>query len=204
MRSHPAACLIILALGLSSANGAEPPSGREAAVALVEKLGGQVETDSTRPGNPVIKVDLHGTKVTDADLAVIASLTDLEQLDLRLTTIGDEGVVHLKGLKRLRFLNLFRTRTGDAGLKTIGGLPDLETLLIGGTRITNEGLAHVSRLARLKKLSVFDTQIGDAGLDHLTKLSHLETLLIGKSKISDDGVKRIQAALPKIRFSEPT
>jgi hypothetical protein len=47
-------------------------------------------------------VDLHGTQVTDADLAVLKDLRELRTLDLRLTKIGDEGVGHLKNLTRLQ------------------------------------------------------------------------------------------------------
>ena len=110
----------IVLLGFAATAGADSPQGQEEAVAALLTIGGVVEVDETKPGRPVVKVDLHGTKVTDADLALLGPLTELRHLDLRLTEIGDLGVMHLKGLKQLRFLNLFRTKTGDIGLQFVG------------------------------------------------------------------------------------
>jgi hypothetical protein len=71
------------------------------AVEAVEKSGGKVEYDSNKR---VVKVDLHDTKITDADLKNLEAFGELQWLDLRITAIGDEGVGHLKKLKKLTFL----------------------------------------------------------------------------------------------------
>jgi uncharacterized protein (TIGR03067 family) len=181
--------------------GAEPPMN-EKIIAAIQKLGGAVELDAKLPGQPIVKIDLHGSGVTDADLVKLKPLAELHVLDLRLTKISDAGVAHLQGLKQLRFVNLFRTPVSDAALKSLTGNTQLETLLVGGTKITNAGLAHLAAFPRLKKLSVFDTQIGDDGLQHLMGLSNLEVLLVGKSRVTDAGTQAIQKALPKVRFSE--
>src|ERR1044071_671783 len=115
--------------------------GRERALALVERVGGTYEVDVRAAGNPVVKIDLHGSAVTDEDLEALEGLTSLRHLDLRLTKVGDTGVSHLNGLTGLRFLNLFRTQLGDKGLERLKGLTALETLLIGGTQVTDEGVA---------------------------------------------------------------
>ena len=191
-----------LVAGGAAAGRAEPPSARDRAVAAIEKLGGTVEVDETRPGRPVVGVDLSRSAVTDADLVLLEALPDLEVLDLRLTSIGDAGVARLEGTKALRFLNLFRTRLTDAGLDHLAGNAGLETLLVGGTQVTDEGLARLAAFPRLRKLSVFDTQVGDAGLEHLRGLSRLETLLLGKSRVTAAGRERLSAALPNVRFEE--
>jgi len=194
------ACALVA--GGAVASLAEPPTARDRAVAAVEKLGGTVEVDETRPGRPVVGVDLSRSAATDADLVLLEALPDLEVLDLRLTSIGDAGVAHLRGSKALRFLNLFRTRLTDAGLDHLTGNAGLETLLVGGTRVTDGGLARLAAFPRLRKLSVFDTQVGDAGLEHLRGLSRLETLLLGKSRVTAAGRERLSAALPNVRFEE--
>ena len=198
----PLAVLCVLVAGFATVARAEPPTARDRAVAAIEKLGGTVEVDETRPGKPVVGVDLSRSAVTDADLVLLEALPDLEVLDLRLTSIGDAGVAHLRGAKALRFLNLFRTRLTDAGLDHLAGNAGLETLLVGGTQVTDEGLARLAAFPRLRKLSVFDTQVGDAGLEHLRGLSRLETLLLGKSRVTAAGRERLSAALPNVRFEE--
>jgi len=71
---------------------------------------------------PIIKIDLHGTQITDSDLAFLVNarkdLKQLRYLDLRLTKIGDAGVANIKGLGSLQTLNLFRTQLSDQGLSS--------------------------------------------------------------------------------------
>lgn len=120
-RVKTVAFLCVLVAGLATVARAETPTARERAIAAVEKLGGTMEVDETRPGRPVVGVDLSRSAVTDADLVLLAALPDLEVLDLRLTSVGDAGVAHLRGAKVLRFLNLFRTRLTDPGLDHLTG-----------------------------------------------------------------------------------
>src|SRR5690349_20563428 len=75
-----------------------------ATVKAVEALGGRVTLDASRPGKPVVAVDLRNTRVTDA------------------------GLKELKGLHSLQMLNLFDTPVTDAGLKELKGLQSLQEL----------------------------------------------------------------------------
>ncbi len=176
-------------------------AGDKRAAAEIEKLGGKIEYNANRE---VVKVDLHGAKITDADLKNLERFTELEWLDIRLTPIGDEGIAHLAGLRNLKFLNVFRTNMSDTGLVNLRGLIDLETLLMGGTKVTDEGLKNIERLGKLKKVSVFRTAVSDEGLKSLEKLPALEILLIGESRVTQDGMNSLRKALPKIKFSEET
>ncbi|MEO8042178.1 MAG: amidohydrolase family protein [Acidobacteriota bacterium] len=171
------------------------------AAAEIEKLGGKVEFNADRE---VVKIDLHGAKITDADLKLLEHFTELEWLDLRITPVSDEGVTHLAGLRKLKFLNLFRTNLSDKGLGDLRGLINLETLLIGSTKITDSGLQNLERFSKLRKLSVFRTAVSDAGLQSIEKLTSLEVLLIGESKISESGAKSLQEKMPKLKFAEQT
>ena len=204
--------LVIVSLASETRAAGFPPSSnaqRERAIAEVTRLGGTIQFGETPAGNPsaqksIFKIDLHGTKVTDADLAFLENLTELRALDLRLTQITDAGVVHLRKLKNLQTLNLFRTQLGDAGLAQLNKMRQLETLLVGGTKVTDAGLINLRRFSKLKKLSLFQTQVSDAGIVHLKRLIKLETLLIGGSKITEQGSKELQKALPTLRFTETT
>ena len=167
----------------------------------IEKLGGKVEFNANRE---VVKVDLNNAKITNDHLKLLEKFTELEWLDLRVTPISDEGIAHIGGLRKLKFLNVFRTNMSDAGLASLRGLTELETLLMGGTKVTDEGLKNIEKFAKLKKLSIFRTAVSDTGLKSIEKLSALEVLLIGESKVTDEGAKALQAKLPKIRFSEQT
>ena len=199
---------ILLLLTLVPAAAGLTDSSKDRFIAEVARLGGRVELDETLTDKPIIKVDLHGTALTDSDLAFLVDarkdLRHLRYLDLRLTKIGDAGVANIKGLTSLQTLNLFRTQLSDRGLSYIKNLKQLQTLLIGGTKVTDAGLVNLKSLKKLKKLSLFQTQVTDAAIPHLKVLSKLESLLISGTKITDAGARQLQRALPALRFSENT
>ena len=202
--------LLLLALTMISTEMAQAKTGstRERVVAEVIRLGGKLEFDEAISSRPIVKVDLHGTEVTDSDLAFLEDakkdLKELRYLDLRLTKIGDQGVAKLKNLTGLQTLNLFRTQLGDKGFAHLRKLSNLETLLIGGTKVTDAGLVYLRPFRKLRKLSLFQTQVSDDGIAQLKLMGSLEVLLIGGSKITPAGAEALQKALPKVRFSENT
>jgi hypothetical protein len=114
-------------------------------VEAIQALGGTYQVDEDSPGTPVVEVSLNGTKVTDADLAHLKSLTKLEALDLSSTAIT------------------------DAGLANLEGLADLDTLYLDGTRVTDAGLAHLRGLSKLQSLRVPRTGVTDAGVRELQR-----------------------------------
>ena len=194
--------------GPAAATGsfADRPDELRASEAIRALGGSFVRATAGSARDPRIRrVDLHATAVTDADLARLAALPalrDLEALDLRLTTVGDSAMSSVRRFKKLRFLNLFRTRVGDAGLAALRPLAGLDTLLIGGTRVTDDGLRHLRRFERLSRLSLFDTGVTDAGLPHLDPLRRLEVVLVERSRITPAGVARLRAAHPGLRTAE--
>src|SRR4051812_37374569 len=80
------------ALAFSFTASAQAPNGQERAIATITRLGGTFEVDRETEGSPVVKVDLHGTSVSDDDLESLEGLKSLRHLDLRLTKVGDKGV----------------------------------------------------------------------------------------------------------------
>ena len=95
------------------------------AVAEIEKLGGKITFDDKSPDKAVIGVALGGTKVTDAGLAHLKGLTQLQSLNLGFTKVTDTGLEHLRRLTKLQRLNLNYTKVTDAGLEYLNGLTKL-------------------------------------------------------------------------------
>jgi uncharacterized membrane protein len=96
-----------------------------------------------RLGPHVVWLDLGGTRVSDAGLTHVASLTNLTRLHLNRTQVGDAGLASLKTLAALEYLNLY------------------------GTRVTDEGLAHLAALPRLKVVYLWQTAVTVPALDRL-------------------------------------
>jgi YHS domain-containing protein len=161
-----ALCLVVLASGLSFAQDDLPKVGAADAASL-EKLnqagavamalasntnlvsvnfsmaGPKVADAQLELLKPVTEqtfwLNLAGTGVTDAGLAQIAGLKNLQRLHLEKTAITDAGLAHLKGLAELRYLNLYGTKVTDKGLESLRGLKKLRNLYVWQTAVTEEG-----------------------------------------------------------------
>ena len=73
-----------------------PDLGRDAAIAEIEKMGGWLVYEEGASANPVIRVTLMDTQVTDAGLEHLKGMTNLRYLHLGDTQVTDAGVNELK------------------------------------------------------------------------------------------------------------
>ena len=64
----------------------------------------------------MVHVCLGRSQVTAAGLVHLKGLTKLTYLELRNTSITDAGLLHLKDLTNLRDLALYETQVTDAGI----------------------------------------------------------------------------------------
>lgn len=111
--------------------------------------------------------------------------------------VGDAGMIHLRGLRNLRTLDLSRQeKITDAGLASLSELATLESLWLP-PRATDAGLAALARLDRLQRLDL-PRGITDAGIVHLKELKKLQSLEMREGQVSGVGL-RILAALPNLR-----
>lgn len=73
------------------------------------------------------------------DYSILAARPGTIVLQMANPDVTDATLVHLKGMTRLRELELSKTQVDDAGLKELEPIAGLETLRLEGTRITDEG-----------------------------------------------------------------
>lgn len=108
----------------------------------------------------VHRLDLGGTKVTDAGLAQLAAMPALRQLRLDRTQITDGGLDNLMGLPRLESLNLHTTAVTDAGIATLAGLPKLRRLYVWQTGVTREATGALAEaLENRRKLTRYRAEL---------------------------------------------
>ena len=79
-------------------------SSPDRVIAGLEAQFAKVERDESRPGRPLVGVDLKSIPVEDVDWGGLSTLKDLRKLSTRATP--DSGLVHLAGLAGLRELHL--------------------------------------------------------------------------------------------------
>jgi uncharacterized membrane protein/mono/diheme cytochrome c family protein len=100
----------------------------------------------------ILWLDVSGTQITDAGLAVVEKFPNLTRLHLHRTAITDAGVMHLARLSHLEYLNLYETKITDTGLASLAGLPSLRALYVWRTGVTTQGIDRLK--ASLPRLVV--------------------------------------------------
>ncbi|MEX2027126.1 MAG: hypothetical protein WEH44_07490, partial [Pirellulaceae bacterium] len=84
------------------------------------------------------ELDLSHNQVGDAAWRHLAAAPKLHKLDASYSFVSDQGAAHLAGCQHLRHLVLRRTNITDRGAAELAKLPSLETLDLEGTRITDQ------------------------------------------------------------------
>ena len=83
------------------------------------------------------------TPLGDAGLESLNQFTSLQELDLRATSVTDNGLRHIGELKNLRSLSLGELPITDELMKSLARLTHLENLDLDATRITDRGMSDV-------------------------------------------------------------
>jgi hypothetical protein len=108
------------------------------------------------------------------------------------TQVTDSGLRHLRGLTRLRALDLSDTAITDTGLRSLGSLTQLRTLDLGETAVTDAGMEVLRRFTHLRFLYLDGTAITDKGLESLQDLTDLFHLDLSHTHVTDEGLRRLR------------
>jgi hypothetical protein len=163
----------------------------------VKSLGGAVAVDPAAPGRPVIGVDLHHTRITDADLEPLQGLTALRTLNVCGTHISDAGLKAVSRLTTLQALLVNETAVSDEGLRHLQALTELRELSLYHTHVTDEGLGYLKGLTNLRDLTLSGPKITDRGLAQLGGLRNLKHLYLSQTGVTPAGVQELKRVLPK-------
>ncbi|WP_157369822.1 serine/threonine-protein kinase, partial [Zavarzinella formosa] len=87
--------------------------------------------------------------------------------------VTDEGLRHVRDLKKIWGLHFSQTAISDAGLEHLRDLPELSMLTYDDMSMTGKGIAPIGTLRMLSVLSINNAAIIDADLIHLKNCTHL-------------------------------
>ena len=177
-----------------------------------------------KPFTKLRHLTLFGRLATDEwleQLVKVAPFAELEELDLRETSVEGPGLVHLKGLKQLDWIDVGAGRITDAGMAHLAALPKLRWLYADGTtvtdaglqalaasktlevlslrdnkKVTDAGMAHLAGCPKLLDLDLSGTEIGDDGVGGLARCKALKKLTLTGTRVTAKGVRELKAALP--------
>jgi hypothetical protein len=113
-----------------------------------------------------------------------------ESRSLRLghTSVRDEQLAGLAELSAIAELDLSGTAITDAGLAALAGAPGLRVLeLRGCSQLTAAGLAHVARLPRLEELYLSNAELDDAAVAALAPLALVRIDVTHARRVTDAG-----------------
>jgi hypothetical protein len=166
-----------------------------------------------RQATELSKLYLTDIPITDDGLPhLVKGRNSLYSLDLSGTQITDAGLVHLKSLYRVYFVNLKRTTvTFPAVLELLAYLPDgsisfsegrvgSQTINLSGSTVTDDDLKLLSEFTKLQNLDLSQTGITDRGLEFLHALTTLKHLNLTDAEVTDAGVERLRQALPDLKI----
>ncbi len=143
------------------------PADEQGAIAEIEKIGGTVRKIAQNTDDQEAAFHLSGKDLTDDGLVHLKEVSNLVWLNLANTKITDEGLRQLSDIKTLKRLHLENTQIGDAGLAYLAGLENLEYLNLYGTQVSDAGLEHLKGLKNLKKLYLWQSNATPAGAEQL-------------------------------------
>ncbi|MBN2181815.1 MAG: hypothetical protein JW715_07855 [Sedimentisphaerales bacterium] len=148
------------------------------------------------------ELDLAGRgRVNDAGLIHLAKLPRLSYLMLGGENFTDNGIAHLKNCPSLRILNLgYLNQLTDEAVIHLSEIPQLERICFHSSpNITNAGIIHLTKLKFLTMLDIKNAKVTDKGLIHLAKIKTLENLTLPDIGITDAGVEHI-TQLQNLRY----
>ena len=154
--------------------------------------GGPSSLEPLRRLTKVTQLILGDTRIEDRDLAVVAGLPKLNNLQMGASGITEAGLARLAESKSLGCLGLADTSVAD--LRPLAPrLPAISTLWMENSHLTDAGIEPLLRGNRLTDLTITGSRMTDAGLDHLASLTSLWRLRLDRSAITDAGLARLKS-----------
>lgn len=119
-------------------------------------------------------------KLTDAGMAQLAGLKNLETFSFVGTQMTGKAYAHFEGFTKLTRVSHRGSSIDDEGLRQLcDHLPNLESLSLAHARFTDVGAPQLAKLTKLKGLEVGAAKATPQSLKHIAKLP-LEYLQLGE------------------------
>ncbi len=113
---------------------------------------------------------INARTTTDKDLALLLPLKNqLLWLNVGRTNVTDEGLKTIGQLSNLTELNLEHTKVGDLGIEQLMPLKRLVMLNLVGSQVSNKSLVNIGRFTNLEKVFLYQTGVSSEGVDQLKK-----------------------------------
>ena len=137
-------------------------------------------------------------RVHDDTLKLLAGQDQLRRLEVSGTAVTSAGLIHLKDLTNLQFLNVCLTAVSDDGFEHLANLTKMRRMTVCASKITGSGFANLSNMKQIESINLHSSPASDAGLEAIAKLTTLRRLEIVHTNVTDTGLKHL-ASLTNLR-----
>jgi Leucine-rich repeat (LRR) protein len=133
-------------------------------------------------------------------LKTVAGFTKLEQLNLRSTNIGDNGMKSLTSLKNLKDLNIgYCRQISNVGLANLAKLKKLQKLNLSYTQANTASMAYLSGLTEMRDLNLRSCRV-IRDISKLSGLTKMETLELSYLPITNTTALKGMTKLKSLRL----
>lgn len=136
---------------------------------------------------------LTGSSINDQILPLVQGVKTLTSLTVKSTKITDASMKSLAALPNLKNLHLPAT-IGDSGVADLSTSGSLEDLDLSYTTITAKALASLSNLKSLSTLYVNDTTLSDDSMAEVKNIKGLKVLFLNGTKVTDKCLEQLAEA----------
>ncbi len=143
-------------------------------------------------------LELDCQELSLAQMPYLAQLSQLERLAALRTPVGENGLESLRGLDKLKVLELSSPDMDDGSISALNTLVGLQEAELSRGKFTNEGIKSLA-LPNLTLLSLaVCSGITDEGLANLAGMPNLEVLRLDGGGVSGKDFTGLKV-LPKLR-----
>ncbi len=169
------------------------------AVIVDDTLSDPFPTLQQLPIENVYSVSLSGsTFVTDQTIQKLLRFKNLRRLQIDRTELSDAGLIPLKGLTHLEFLDVSRTRVTGNTLSSLTALKELRHIRMDSNALDGTKLSPLSRLPRLEWLSIRHSRLRDPHLEFMQHSKQIRLLELCGNHLLTNKCMRYLAKLPKL------
>lgn len=102
-------------------------------------------------------------------MVLLEKLTEVREVRMKGAKVTDAGLAHLGEVVNLEYVHMGDTALTGAGFPHLKKLTKLRGLYLGGTRIRDEHLVHLAEQTGLKTIDLRSTKVTASGVDRLQK-----------------------------------
>lgn len=141
-------------------------------------------------------LDLRENQISADDLAEVAQISSLKHLCLANCKVENGALQNLKSLEHLEVLDLAKNVLNPAKIKELAQLPALITLDLNSSNVNDQALADLATvLPRLQNIDLRNTVVTEKGVMQLSKLLQLKSVELSGSAVSNKSQETLEKSL---------